>query len=76
MEESQSQTDAEPPIQEFITSKHKHTVGQDPDLLEEILLKNRRIADDFVLQKCEREAARNWDIFYKNHQGEKSNVEV
>lgn len=48
--------------------KHKHTVGQDPDRIEEILQQNRRLATSFMLNKCEKEAARNWDIFYKNHQ--------
>lgn len=49
--------------------KHKHTIGQEPDKFEEILSKNRRVAGSFLLNKCEKEAARNWDIFYKVHEG-------
>jgi hypothetical protein len=50
--------------------KHKHTVGQDRDNLEEVLLRNRRIADPVVIIDCERNAARHWDTFYKHHQGD------
>lgn len=49
------------------TFKHKFTVGQEPEKVEEILSRNRRIATPFMLQKCEREAARNWDVFYKKN---------
>lgn len=50
-----------------VLPKHKHTVGQDPDRIEDILQQNRRLATSFMLNKCEKEAARNWDVFYKNH---------
>jgi hypothetical protein len=50
--------------------KHKHTVGQDVDGVEEALSQNRRVAGAFTINKCEKEAARNWDLFYKHHEGE------
>ena len=50
-----------------VVPKHKHTVGQDPERIEDILQQNRRLATSFMLNKCEKEAARNWDVFYKNH---------
>jgi hypothetical protein len=55
-----------------ILSKHKHTVGQDVEHIDDLLSQNRRIADSFVLNKCEKEAGRNWDLFYKHHEGEKT----
>lgn len=48
--------------------KHKHTVGQDPGKIDEILTKNRRVATPFVLNKCEAEAAKHWNLFYKHHE--------
>lgn len=51
-----------------VPPKHKYTVGQDPARIDEILAQNRRLATSFMLSKCEREAARNWDVFYKNHE--------
>lgn len=61
--------DKDQAVAEKKPTKHKHTVGQDIDNLEEVLLCNRRIADSFVISKCEREAARNWDRFYLHHAG-------
>lgn len=48
--------------------RHRHTVGQDPNAIEETISMNRRIATPFMLNKCEREAPKNWDIFYKKHE--------
>ncbi|UZJ55183.1 hypothetical protein CBS101457_004503 [Exobasidium rhododendri] len=51
-----------------VRPKHKHTVGQDEAGVEDALLQNRRVAGPFILNKCEKEAARNWDLFYKHHE--------
>lgn len=51
-----------------IAHRHRHTIGQDPEAVEETLGQNRRVATPFMISKCEREAARNWDIFYKRHE--------
>lgn len=54
---------------ESVAYKHKHVVGQDQSRIDEILATNRRVADPFMLNKCEKEAARNWNLFYKHHEG-------
>ncbi|PWN91885.1 S-adenosyl-L-methionine-dependent methyltransferase [Acaromyces ingoldii] len=53
---------------EAVPHKHKHTVGQDPDKIEEIIARNRRVATPFVLNKCEANAAKHWNLFYKHHE--------
>lgn len=51
-----------------VVFRHRHTVGQDPDNIDGVLAKNRRVATPFMISKCEREAARSWDMFYKRHE--------
>lgn len=64
---SEASTSAVPPAQPARKAPKQRIVFSSSDPAE-IIASNTAVASPFQVLKHTREAARNWDIFYKNHE--------